>query len=333
MNELISVIIPVYNTEKYLEQCLDSVAAQTYSNLEIILVDDGSTDGSGKICDLFAARDERVKVIHKENGGVSEARNAGIGISTGRYISFIDSDDFMYPDLIRKLYERITETSADLCICGRDLRDTDGNVVWVDRVDDIEGPVSAYDVLTKRLFIETGYWCVVWNKLYDRKLFDGIVFKEHGGAEDFYALCEIYRKDPKISTVKDLLYYYRTLREGSYTANTVRHRIGEIDAFLSLARVFAPESGYAVFTENVLILGMLRYRSVFWSAGTQKLIGRREFGKERRKALKNYRKAWREFRKVSKPVLNTGLCYTVFYISPALSRLLRFLSGKRNEQR
>ena len=107
MNKLISIIIPVYNVEKYLEDCLNSVVNQTYKNLEIILIDDGSTDNSGKICDLYAKKDNRIVVIHKENAGVSSARNVGLKIAKGLYIGFVDPDDYIAEDMYEILYQNI----------------------------------------------------------------------------------------------------------------------------------------------------------------------------------------------------------------------------------
>lgn len=119
MNEsLISIIIPIYNAEKYLNKCIDSIIMQTYKNLEIILVNDGSTDTSGTICDNYAATDNRIKVHHKPNGGVSSARNAGIDAAQGEFIAFVDSDDYIDSDMYERLHRRITETNGDICICG-----------------------------------------------------------------------------------------------------------------------------------------------------------------------------------------------------------------------
>ena len=116
MNKLISIIIPVYKVEEYLEKCVDSVIKQTYDNLEIILVDDGSPDNCGKICDQYSKKDKRVKVIHKENGGLSDARNAGIDISRGEYISFIDSDDYVEIDYIETLYNSIIKSKISIIL-------------------------------------------------------------------------------------------------------------------------------------------------------------------------------------------------------------------------
>ena len=110
----ISVIVPVYNVEKYLTKCVDSIMNQTYKDLEIILVDDGSTDNSGKICDEYVKKDKRFKVIHKKNGGLSDARNVGIKNSTGEYLSFIDSDDYIDNDMIECLYNACIKNNADI---------------------------------------------------------------------------------------------------------------------------------------------------------------------------------------------------------------------------
>lgn len=104
--ELVSVIVPVYNVEQYLEKCIDSIINQTYKNLEIILIDDGSTDSSGKICDSYAARDKRIKVIHQENGGLAVVRNIGVSAASGEYIMFVDSDDYIDTEIVQFLYEQ-----------------------------------------------------------------------------------------------------------------------------------------------------------------------------------------------------------------------------------
>ena len=117
----ISVIIPVYNVQDYLEECVNSILAQTYTNLEIILVDDGSKDNSGQLCDAFSKRDSRVKVIHKENGGVSTARNAGIESATGEYIAFVDADDYIAPDMYSRLMNLLKYFGADFCFSNRTM--------------------------------------------------------------------------------------------------------------------------------------------------------------------------------------------------------------------
>ena len=116
--DLISIIVPIYNVEQYLKKCLDSVINQTYHNIEIILIDDGSTDNCGSICDEYANRDKRIKVIHKTNGGLSDARNVGIDITKGKYITFIDSDDYVEKDYVYYLYNVMKECNTDIAFCG-----------------------------------------------------------------------------------------------------------------------------------------------------------------------------------------------------------------------
>ena len=116
---LVSVIVPVYNVKNYLGRCVDSILSQTYSNLEVILVDDGASDGSGRICDDYAARDSRVRVIHKENGGLSSARNAGIDVARGVWLEFVDSDDWIEPDAVENMLSLALEENAELVIAGR----------------------------------------------------------------------------------------------------------------------------------------------------------------------------------------------------------------------
>ena len=116
--ELISVIVPIYNVEQYLEKCIESIISQTYKNLQIILIDDGSNDKSGKICNKYAEKDKRVVVIHKENAGVSEARNTGLDNAKGEWITFVDADDWIEEEYCQRLYNLVIETNSDVALCG-----------------------------------------------------------------------------------------------------------------------------------------------------------------------------------------------------------------------
>ena len=127
-NSKISIIVPIYNVEKYLRKCIDSILNQSYDNLQIILVDDGSPDNCPKICDEYLNKDNRIQVIHKSNGGLSSARNAGIKVANGKYIAFIDSDDYIELNMIEKLVNAIEKSNADLCICGIRWVNKDGTL-------------------------------------------------------------------------------------------------------------------------------------------------------------------------------------------------------------
>ena len=145
-NELISIIVPVYNVEQYLEKCVDSIINQTYKNLEIILVDDGATDSSSKLCDKLAKIDNRIKVYHKENGGLSDARNYGVERATGDYIGFVDSDDYIDAEMYEKLYEAIKKENVDVAECNL-------KIIYPNRVE-LFTEQNYYNVCTKQEYLE-----------------------------------------------------------------------------------------------------------------------------------------------------------------------------------
>ena len=178
---LISVIIPVYNVEKYLHRCLDSVIAQTYQNLEIICVDDGSIDESGKICDQYAVRDARIKVIHQENQGLSAARNRGLDAADGEYIAFVDSDDYILEGMYKKMLDKLLDYSVDLCVCQWQYEFSDGRqVVKKKNIDPtIYGCKTSLEFarFLYRGNYENGVVVAAWNKLYRRALLDKIRFE------------------------------------------------------------------------------------------------------------------------------------------------------------
>lgn len=170
---LISVVIPLYNVDRYLSRCLDSVVAQTYKNLEILLIDDGSTDRGPSICDEYATKDPRIVVVHKENGGLSDARNKGIDEMTGTYVTFIDSDDYVDEDYVETLYNMIAEDNTKLSICShRVLYDT-GKII-----EKATGERSVLDSKTvlERILYDEGIDLSSWAKLYSSELFMDVRF-------------------------------------------------------------------------------------------------------------------------------------------------------------
>ena len=173
MNELISVIVPVYNVEPYLRKCVDSILNQTYRKLEVILVDDGSPDNCGAICDEYAAKDARVRVIHKSNGGLSDARNAGLDIMTGDYVAFLDSDDWVEADMYRTLLTQMKHFDADMSLSGvADELEKDGSVTVTKVSDYGNTPFAESNTDTMRRFLRTSW--AAWDKLYKADLFSGI---------------------------------------------------------------------------------------------------------------------------------------------------------------
>ena len=215
MNELISVIIPVYNSEKYLSRCLDSVINNTYKNLEIIVVDDGSKDKSGEICDAYAQKDNRITVIHKQNGGTAEARNTALKTASGKYIAFADNDDFIHPNFYEYMLAAIKQTDADVVVCEltRNMpvvefnRPCDNKAVLVNKHSFILGTY-------------TGDWTrntAPWNKLYKKELFSDIRFPSGKGYEDAYTTYRLLYKANTIAYLNSTLYYWYE-NKNSYSA-------------------------------------------------------------------------------------------------------------------
>ncbi len=209
----ITVIVPCYNTEKYLSKCVDSILEQTYKNIELILVDDGSKDNTGAICDSYAEKDNRVKVIHKENGGASSARNEGLNAATGDYVAFADSDDWMVKQTYQYLMYLIIKYNAD-CAIGR----TDGayekdGKYYYKKTEKWPDNVSDSDDTIKGLFL---YGCGVVNKLIRRDFFEGIEFKEGVINEDEPMMLRLYLKMNTLAVAGRQTYFYR-FNENSVT--------------------------------------------------------------------------------------------------------------------
>lgn len=216
LTKLISVIVPIYNVEKYLYKCLDSILSQTYSNLEVILVDDGSPDNCPRICDEYAKRDTRIKVVHKENGGLSDARNAGIDASSGDYICFIDSDDTIDMDMIKLLYESLTKENSDVALCKLNIVSDKGEKKLYDEVN--INQISSETIAS--LFIKNDSWHeknrivsngLTWSAcraMYSRKIVGDTRFIKNMISEDFFFNLEVIKKCKKISVVDKGLYNY-----------------------------------------------------------------------------------------------------------------------------
>lgn len=205
---LISIIVPIYKVEEYLRECVDSVLNQTYKNLEIILVDDGSPDGCPAICDEYASLDSRVKVVHRQNGGLSAARNSGIDVATGEYFCFVDSDDILHPQYCEILLKGCQENSVDICACKvlRFQNPCDVSYTGIETYSSCS--VSWNEFLLKQFSrdMEIG----VWNKIYKRTIFENVRFLEGKIHEDIIFagdLCNLHLQNTTI--VDSTLYFYR----------------------------------------------------------------------------------------------------------------------------
>ena len=207
MKSLISVIIPIYNVEKYLKRCVDGILNQTYTNLEVILVDDESPDNCAAICDAYADADERVVVIHQKNKGLSGARNAGIDIAKGEYLVFVDSDDYVTEDFIERLYDALISTGSDVAQCK-------WNYVKGGPIPDLEkdtGEVWSFSKaeMMSNLYIPDGaYYVVAWNKIYKKELFEGIRYPLGRIHEDEATTFRIYDRINRAAMIDSCMYGY-----------------------------------------------------------------------------------------------------------------------------
>lgn len=230
--DLISVIIPVYQVEKYLAECVDSVLHQTYTNMEIILVDDGSKDFSGMICESYKKQDDRIRVIHIENQGSSGARNAGLKIAKGNYICFIDSDDKLACNYLERLYQLIQMYHAQIAVCDFSNNEKDFNRILTNQAQ-IEN-ISSHHMLKewhgRRKYLET----VVWNKLYDRCLFDSYLglqpFPVGRLHEDILVSHLFVEKAKSIVITNEKLYFYRKRNDSISKSSSKENKIQDLYA-------------------------------------------------------------------------------------------------------
>lgn len=252
MRHKVSIIVPIYNVEKYLDRCVQSILNQTLKEIEIILVDDGSPDGCPAMCDEYAKQDSRVKVIHKKNGGLGLARNSGLEIATGEYVAFVDSDDFVNPDMYEKLYNTAKHKNLDTCYCGfnyynsetrnvRRRQEVDGTTVFRGKTEvknfllDMVGPALPYPH-------EVKYLMCVWKAIYSLDLIrhEKILFDNEKiiASEDILFHCLYLPKADAVGFIPDCCYFYcengnsisRTYDEGKFcrivkSLLEVRHRL------------------------------------------------------------------------------------------------------------
>lgn len=221
--EKVSIIIPVYKVESYLDKCVKTAVQQTYPNIEVLLIDDGSPDDCGKMCDDWAKKDSRIVVIHQENGGLADARNTGIEAATGEYLVFVDSDDYIAPDMVQKLYDALKTNDAEMSICNFLHVDERGlPVPELEHVRPITDEViSGLEVLEK-MHVQTKerwfgwYYSMAWNKLYKRDLFTEIRYPKGKLCEDVFIAHKLFGICSKVACISDVCYYY-VRREGSIT--------------------------------------------------------------------------------------------------------------------
>lgn len=312
---LISVIVPVYRVEKYLERCVKSILSQTYKNLEVILVDDGSPDQCPAICDACAEKDARVKVIHQENKGLSGARNAGIDAAFGEYLAFVDSDDYVSPHFIEELYQLLQDTGCAIGQCRFSYVKGDGLVEEGD---------SAFCIYRGESLMEQLYgpeekatcFVVAWNKLYRAELFKetGIRYPEGRIHEDEATTYRLFHEAKKLAFLDRALYGYYTENGGSITSVFSAKRLQWLTAHEERIAFFK-KNGY----EKLLPAA---YRKLcdacitFYFRCTEQVKDAEELKKELRKRLETYRAngaAW-----IAALPLKTRMGYELFSMSPGL---------------
>lgn len=228
--DLISVIVPVYQVENYLNQCIESIIEQTYTNLEIILIDDGSKDNCPQICDDWSIKDKRIKVIHKKNGGLSDARNVGLDIAKGKYIAFIDSDDWVDSRYIELLYNSLIKSEADISACSIQ------KVYDADSVDPYNLNPKLQLVTPKEaikdILYDRRFKTVAWNKLYSKEILSGERFIVGRIHEDEFFSYKVFDKAQKLVFVDASLYKYRQ-RSGSIMSSSSLKHLDLLDAYLN----------------------------------------------------------------------------------------------------
>lgn len=287
----ISIIIPVYKVEDYLRQCVDSVLGQTMADFEMILVDDGSPDRCPQICDELAAEDERIRVIHKKNGGLSSARNEGMKIATGEFLFFLDSDDFLHPQTMEILLDIAEKEQCDISCCN--YQTIEKREVHYQR---IELPVS-YRVFSNEQVLEKmydqslGMTVIACAKLYRRSLFEGIEYPEGCLHEDEFTTYKLYYRAKKVSYTEEKLYYYYQNAESITHVAYKIERLAALRAFQERLDFFKEKSlriPYQLTQRLYMIQLMEHYYQV------SKLGGHEEILSKMKRELNNQRKSIKE---------------------------------------
>ena len=259
---LISLVVPIYNVENYLWNCLDSIARQTYSNIEVLLVNNGSPDGSGTICQEFVARDSRFRYIEKENGGLSDARNAGIAEAKGEFLSFIDSDDWIEPTYVEDLYRAALFNDAEVVVSNYKKFDVKDNCYWIHIFDDYyEAHYSGEEVIQQLPLLERRdlSFTTSWGILFARRLFDTISFPKGKTIEDTRTNYRLFAESSRLTYIHKALYNYRVGVDSISNRITEKLLVDVLDCLMERMAVYAVK-GWNVADERENVLTNLKMR-------------------------------------------------------------------------
>lgn len=252
---LITVIVPVYKVEDTLDRCLESIVNQTYRNLEIILVDDGSPDNCPAMCDAWAGKDSRISVIHQQNGGLSAARNSGLDRCSGEYIAFVDSDDYIEPAFIERMVHEALRTDADLAICGIIRESTsDGTVVQRPETPSERVETLDRDAIIARFTASSpnNLYVVAWNKLYRRSLWKDVQYPVGRLNEDLFVIHRLYDQCSTVVVLPEAMYHYCLSADSIMRSAYTIRRLDCVDAFCDRLTYLHGKASGAVLNDTVM---------------------------------------------------------------------------------
>lgn len=312
MGDLVSVVVPIYNVEKYLSKCIETIINQTYNNIEIILVNDGSTDNCLQICNDFREKDRRIKVINKKNGGLSDARNTGLKDAHGKYICFIDSDDYISNKYVEELYNLIIENNAQIALCNYEKVDEENKSI---SKEDIESQtISGKTALEK--FNETAFYpasVVAWNKLYDINLFRNIIYPEGKIHEDEFTTYKLFYLAKKVAITSKVLYYYRFVPTSIMNRKFNVKRLDKLEALEQRVNFFRDNK-----EEKLYRLALIDYQYLLVSHYLKCKKYLENSKKIQKEILKKIRKNYNVVIKFKECSIKSKIKFTIVYIHPIL---------------
>lgn len=309
MEDKISVVVPIYNVEKYLRRCISSIVSQTYKNLEIFLIDDGSTDSSGDICDEYAQQDNRIIVIHKENGGQAAARNLALDRVSGDWIAFLDSDDWIEQDMYRILLQLAKETDSDIATCSIKKYSDNGECLSLREYTGNVEILSQYDAIADLLHQQKIRF-EIWNKLWKREILEGVRFQENQLCEEVYFDHHAFLKAKRIVFVDMPLHNYVVGRPGSTASSFKVTRMSVFGAFEDFAKDLEAIN-HKDLAEIIKCIST-RFTVNFYVEAAQSNVPKEIKGT----LIEQFSKYYREIRGSSFLTKKEKILFFVFFISP-----------------